>query len=385
MTDTHVTSWASVPVNRVSEPATLRAGPVLIAAGEDNSAAVLRAGAFIAEGLQREASVVSALDPMQQYGWQPGYGTYPRHAAESLVAARRHRFDSEMAAVATSVHWSVKIEFGNVSEVLARAARETQAAVLVMGIGRHRPIDRLLGTETVLRTAWRVDCPVFAVPRTFAVRPSVIVVGVDFSEAGRQAAACTLPLIAPNATVHLVHVWQPSGLVDEAHVARDERYREALPELFRQLIDTLAACAVLVVPQPALHARGMVTVSYPPGQWTAQLEAFSRRNAGRVTSLEMSDAARVPFSREQGYVLFGTSYREGQNEVEILLGEANGRRRHLTSVIPNASSLIVVRDDAGADHALRIDHGTSQTRLTLVHANHAADSTRASVSASHRR
>lgn len=378
MTDTHVTSWASVPVNRVSEPATLRAGPVLIAAGEDNSAAVLRAGAFIAEGLQREASVVFALDPMQQ-----------------------------------------------------------------LGIGRHRPIDRLLGTETVLRTAWRVDCPVFAVPRTFAVRPSVIVVGVDFSEAGRQAAACTLPLIAPNATVHLVHVWQPSGLVDEAHVARDERYREALPGLFRQLIDTLAlplavtvkhearegrpadrlldfaeahhadlivvgrhgqglierlwvgsvatrvlrgaACAVLVVPQPALHARGMVTVSYPPGQWTAQLEAFSRRNAGRVTSLEMSDAARVPFSREQGYVLFGTSYREGQNEVEIILGEANGRRRHLTSVIPNASSLIVVRDDAGADHALRIDHGTSQTRLTLVHANHAADSTRASVSASHRR
>ena len=443
MTGTLSMSWATAPMKPTSGHASLRAGPVLIAVGADDSVAVLRAGAFIAEGLQREATVVSAIDPLQQYGWLQGYGTYPRGAPESLVEARRSRFEREMAAVGTSARWSVKIELGSVSDVLARAARETQASVVVMGIGRHRPVDRLLGAETVLRTVRRVDCPVFAVPRAFTARPSTVVVGMDFSEAGRHAATCMLPLIAPNATVQLVHVWQPSDFADEAHVERDEQYRAALPHLFRQLIGTLAipptvtvkyevregrpaerlldvaeahhadlivvgrhgqglferlwvgsvatrvlrgaSCAVLVVPEPTLHAQGLVSESYPPSEWPRQLEAFSRRNAGRVTILEIGDVNRIDFSREQGYVLFGTSYRERENDVEIILGEANGRRRHMTSTIPNATSLVVWRDGAGADHALRIEHGTSQTLLTLVPTGHAEDAARASGSTLHER
>ncbi len=437
MNDQPITTRYGSPLQPASARSVLRAGPVLVAAGSDDTAAVLRAGVLIATRLRREVAVVSVVDPFQQLGFLPGDGASRRASADALTEARRHRIHHEMDVVGAPAHWSLRTEVGDVPRALARLARQADASFLVMGLGRRHPVERLLGADTVVRTVRQTECPVVAVPRTVAAQLDVAVVGVDFSESALHAAHTMLPLLALGATVHLLHVWQPSDLADELHAERDELYRRELPARFRHFIDALAlpprvtvrqdvregrpaerlldyaeahhadllvvgrhgrgmferllvggvaqrvlrgaGCAVLVVPEPALHARarepvlaGQVCVSYERSEWTAKLDEFSRRNAGRVTVLEMSDATRIPYSRERGYVLFGVSYHERTHEVEIILGEANGRRRHLTRLIPDVSSLSIHRDETGADVALRLDHGTGQTLLSVVAARQAA-------------
>ena len=64
-------------------------------------------------------------------------------------------------------------------------------------------------------------------------------------------------------------------------------------------------------------------------------------------------------------MLFGTAYDPGRHQVEIILGEAHGRRRHLTRVIPDASDIAALHNVAGEVDGLHIVHGTGDTLLTL--------------------
>lgn len=439
MNDQPITTRFASTMQPASSRSVLRAGPVLVAAGSEDTAAVLRAGVLIATRLRREVDVVSVVDPDQQIGVLPGDGASRHASVDALVESRRQRIHHEMEVVGAPARWSVRTEIGDVPRALARIVRQSDASFLVMGLGRRRPVERLLGADTVVRTVRQAECPVVAVPRSLSVPPGVAVVGVDFSESALHAAHTMLPLLALGATVHLLHVWQPSNLADEIHAEQDEQYRRELPMRLRHFVDALAlppsvavrqdvregrpaerlleyaearhadllvlgrhgrglferllvggvaqrvirgaGCAVLVVPEPALHARarepvlaGQLYVSFERSEWSAKLDEFSRRNAGRVTVLEMSDATRIPCSREGGYVLFGVSYHERTHEVEVILGEANGRRRHLTRLIPDVSSLGVRRDETGADIALRLDHGTGQTLLSIVARKPAAPS-----------
>jgi nucleotide-binding universal stress UspA family protein len=109
-----------------------------------------------------------------------------------------------------------------------------------MGIGRHRPVDRLIGAGTVLRTLRTVDCPVLAVTRSLVAAPASAAVGVDFSPSSANAAQSAARLLAPGGTLHLVHVWQPLNSDDAALVSDDDIYRQHLPQRFRRFIATLA-------------------------------------------------------------------------------------------------------------------------------------------------
>ena len=422
---------ASTRPYTIAERWPLRAGPVVVGAGGDESATVLRAGTLVAEWVGRETTVVSAVDPLRQYGWQPGSGRYPVRAADALIGASRTEVARELLAAGLSWPRSVVIEPGSAPAVITRAAREAKGAMIVLGIGRHRPLDRLLGAETALHTVRQADCPVLAVPRSFVARPSAVVVGVDFSNACRHAVECMLPVIHERATVHLVHVWQPFDIAEEWYMKQDDAYRRELPARFKSLIESLAlpatmrvktearegntaerlldfaaahhgelivvgrhgrdvverllvgsvttrvlrgaACAVLVAPEPPPQGRvratdlhGLIGSRYGREQWSAQLDELSRRNAGHLTILELSDADGHLYSREQGYPLFGATYREPSHELEIILGEANGRRRHLTRIISNASSLTLYRDQAGADRAVRIGHDRGEMLLSFM-------------------
>ena len=63
-----------------------------------------------------------------------------------------------------------------------------------MGIGRHRPLERLLGSETTLRAIRRASCPVLAVGPQFAAQLRNVVVAIDFSPASAKAVESVIPL-----------------------------------------------------------------------------------------------------------------------------------------------------------------------------------------------
>ncbi len=110
-----------------------------------------------------------------------------------------------------------------------------------MGIGHHRPIDRVLGAETTLRTVRHAPCAVMAVPPGHAGRLRQVVIAVDFSDACLEAVRDALPLLAVDATLHLVHCWNPLNGDDGRHHAINVAYRDALPARFDAFIARIGA------------------------------------------------------------------------------------------------------------------------------------------------
>ena len=431
MTATHCDTPMTGAHHAQMERGPLRDGPVVVAADGAHSAFVLRAGALVGAALEREVTVVAAIDAPQQVDASPGAGMYLPCLPESHIGAARRRIHGDIVAAGAAPEWPLAVETGSAPVVLSRAVNEAHAAVLVMGLGRHRPFDRLLGSETAIHTARHAESPLLAVPSTFERMPSVAVVGVDFSNSCRRAIDTMLPFLGPDATVHLIHVWAPGDGGDDMLLAQDETYRRALPALFdafvqslalpafitvrtavregrpaerlldfaeahhaelivvgrhgRRLLERLfvdsvasrvlrgARCSVLVVPGQSAHTparsaetQGWHRLTVGSGQWAEHLDAFTRRNAGRITFMETSDPEGFPYSHEQGFPLFGVCCTGPGDDVEIVLGEADGRRRHVKRVVSNASAISVFRDDHGADRALLIASAREETLLTLL-------------------
>jgi nucleotide-binding universal stress UspA family protein len=158
--------------------------------------------------------------------------------------------------------WPIAVLTGSPARVLAGEAERRGASLIVMGIGRHNPLDRLFGTETTLATLRESRVPVLAVGPEFPAVPSRAVVGLDFSVASRQAARLALHLLAPGGHLTLVHVRPRFEHPSADWQAWDVEYGRTLPPLFDQVraqlnvpdgfsVDTVA---VRGDPAPALLA-----------------------------------------------------------------------------------------------------------------------------------
>jgi hypothetical protein len=131
-----------------------------------------------------------------------------------------------------------------------------------------------------------------------------------------------------------------------------------------------ADCAVLAVPAAPGSDRmiGVEEFAEGPGaaaRWAEELSAFTKRNAGRRASLEVDDPDYGLLMQEHGYPLLGVAYDHHDQRVEIMLGDLEGTRRHLTRGISHVRSVDVLRDAGGRDRVLRVAHGRGQTLLTL--------------------
>jgi len=131
--------------------------------------------------------------------------------------------------------WPVDVQMGSPSRVLAIEALRRHASVIVMGIGRHNPLDRLFGTETTLATLRESRVPVLAVGPNFPAYPMHAVVGLDFSVASVQAARLVARLVAPSGRLTLVHVRPRFEHPSVDWQAWDADYGRSLPPLFEQV------------------------------------------------------------------------------------------------------------------------------------------------------
>ncbi len=408
-----------------------RTGPVTVAVGYP-AGETMRAGALVARQLGRGIAVISVIEPSAVYLWNSPAAPIPPEYEEQRTQARWHYLEDRMqAAAADAASWSIEVLWGGVPRTIARAARDLHAPLIVMGLSHQRPMERLLGGETVLRTIRQSDCPVLAVTPEFRALPRVVVAGTDFSDASAHAIRSAVPVLAQRVTLHLVHVWQPAARVTLGGAPYDERYRHELPARIQKFVRTLdlpdgiavhlevregrpaeellriaderhadllvvgrhgrglverllvgsvasrvlrgAARSVLVVPEPPpamrmslAGRRGETARSVAREEWASFLEAFTRRYAGRVVSLDVSDPARALRTQDRGAMLFGASFDPAVNRVEIILGEAHGRRRHLTRVIPDATGVSALLGPTGDERGVLVVHGTGETLLHLL-------------------
>jgi len=130
---------------------------------------------------------------------------------------------------------------------------------------------------------------------------------------------------------------------------------------------------VLAAPPPppaeALDLWRRITgtaTSTQPREWTAALDAFTRRNAGRSVTLEVDDPEIGAQVSGRGYELVGVTYDPHDRRVEIMLGQAKLPRHHLMRSISNVESVSVATQETGEPEVLEIRHGRGHTLLMVA-------------------
>lgn len=402
-------------------------GPIIVALGGSDTSGVLRAAQLFQSTALGGMAAVSVLEPMTTYL----SGEYPSLMSpeyeEERAAGRHASLRREISEAPNSADWETKVVYGDPSYALTTLARARHSPLIVMGIGRRRPIDRLLGVETAARTIRRAPCAVLAVSHTVSVPFRVAVVAMDFSVASISAAKAIVPLLASTAELHLVHVWEPVTDDDRLRPA-NAAYAASLPGRFERVTRLLAVptgvtvkhevregsvaehiltfadarhanvivagrhglsvierlfvgsvtttllhgttCSLLVAPEPSLAERSSIlqalsttTERSDPSTWASLLEGFSERNHGRRTVVEVDDVTQGAQIVASGYAFQGAAYDRHDRAVTLMLGDSV--TAHMTRTITDVASVALHVDAGGHDAALRIAHAHGQTLLTF--------------------
>lgn len=100
-------------------------------------------------------------------------------------------------------------------------------------------------------------------------------------------------------------------------------------------------------------------------EWSVALDAFSRRNAGRDTLLEVQEPGRGARVASHGYALVGVTYEPAERQVEIMLGDTHRPSRHLTRSIRRPDAITLTAASGGRGERLEIHHGHEHTVLAV--------------------
>jgi nucleotide-binding universal stress UspA family protein len=405
-----------------------RASPVIIATdGHDQSNSAMLVGRLLAPDNEalRVVTVLKrmpAVNPEVQLPLSPDMEASRRAEQKRAVKHQAGRVWGDEAV-------DVELCEGDPATTIAQLARETNATMIVSGLGRHRVMDRLFGDETALRLIRVSNVPVLAVASGLTHAPNRVVVAVDFSETSLRAARLALDVASPNATVYLAHVgprdsmlheWNgwglsykddagdalqkmreqlhiPPGMVVQRVLLQGDPATELLAFatsvnadmiatgshghgfVARMLVGSVttrilrcSTCSVLCVPHAAAMTRSRITVepsvvtTIERPQWSAKLDEFTRRNVGRRGTLEVDDPDIGAQAQEHDYPLLGATYDQHDGRVELMFGELGDIGRHLTRSIGDVDEIDTLTNERGQDIALRIAHGAGQTLLTFA-------------------
>jgi nucleotide-binding universal stress UspA family protein len=405
-----------------------RVSPVIVATdGREQSDTALIAGRLFA-GETEALRVASVLTPMPMMTPEAALPISPDVEASRRADLKRGVQIQMARAWPGETLVDVELYEGDPATLIARMAHESNASMIVAGLGRHRVIDRLFGNETALRLVRVSSVPVLAVTNGLTHAPRRIVVAIDYSETSVRAARLALEVAASSATVYMAHVaprdstlydWNgwgsaykqdagealqkiqdqlrvPPGMTLQRVVLQGDPATELLAFatsvnadliatgshghgfVSRMLIGSVTTrilrcgtCSVLTVPHAAAMTQARATVDSPMvnvlerPEWTQELDSFTRRNIGRRGVLEVDDPEIGAQAQEHDYPLLGATYDQHDGRVELMFGELGDLDHHLSRSIGNVGRIDILTDDRGRDVALRVAHGAGQTLLTF--------------------
>ena len=405
-------------------------GPILVATdGTSSASAALKAAALMSDGESARVMVLAVLEPLPLVAADYGLLLPPAETDDARRQALLTRvYDQIAETVGAQPSWEVQVRDGDPAAVIARTGREVEARMIIAGIGHHDLLDRMFGGETALHTLRLARMPVLAVSPDFAALPQRIAIALDFSQPSIASAQVALQLLPSAKMVYLVHVAPRLELQPEAYAAWMSDYSEGVGPAFERvraqldippgitletitlngkptkallsfaksanvdaivtgsrgagLVDRIlvgstatglirgANCSVLAVPalQSATqrHMVGGTPDEIPESEWAAALDAFTRRNAGRLATLEVDDPAIGAQPQQRDIPFLGAAFDHHDRRIELMLGEMDDKSRHLTRGIEDVQHLDLLKDSTGRDWVLRVAHGSGQTILTLA-------------------
>jgi nucleotide-binding universal stress UspA family protein len=232
--------------------------PILVAIGPTGGAQALHVARARAI---RDASplVVASIVEPPVYSFEARNPLALPWLVDELLEERR-------ASVHARLHWLgfprspgkepvVEVRYGDTGATLAELARELDARLIVMGIGPHSVRHRLLSTGTVWATCRHTTRPVLAVAEHARELARVAVVATDFSPESIAAARDVLPLLADDATLHVVHAWRRvTAAFPVAELTQlNDQYAASLPEQFHRFLTALDCHEQMIVETHALE------------------------------------------------------------------------------------------------------------------------------------
>lgn len=223
------------------EPTVAPAGPILIATDTSSASdAAFPMARLLAASLNASVEVVSALRPntMPMYAYEPV--PYWTQAEPYLMEGRQSEIDRQIARTTpVGTAWPVRVRVGEPLTEIVEDARAIDARVIIVGRGRHSMLARVFGGESVLRLLQLGDTPVLAVEPGSDTPPMNVVIATDFSAFSLYAAQVAMGLIAPPATVRLVHVGPTLSEPDAANAAIVDGYTNEIATGFALLKEHL--------------------------------------------------------------------------------------------------------------------------------------------------
>ena len=402
----------------LTAPASL--APILVATdGTESADHAVRAAKAIAAHTGRRVEVIAVCPVMPTYAPEVQFVDIEGAAEESRVAMRA-RVEGQLARTGGDVRWPLDVVTGAPEIRITDAAHRLNAALVIMGLGEHGMMERLLGDEMVLRVTRLGTVPVLAVAPGFLGLPRRVLAATDFSPSSMRAAKLAESLLARRGQVTVAHVegegrasyWRELsaplfGTIARAFTVATAEFRDDT-SVRRQLLggdpadaildyarswqaDLIATgshgfgfltrlwlgsvsqrlvrgarCSILIAPPedlPGYEQELTSTTRFSSYQWTEQLEEFTRRNAGRRATLELIDPEFGAQIETREVPLVGIDYDPEDVSIHVMLGTHDGR--HVTRRINNVTGVQVLRTREGADFMLRIAHGAGQTLLSL--------------------
>ena len=374
-------------------------GPVIVAVRDGAARHLLRAARVVASRMGTGVRVISVVPPLlvPELAGSPVLLPLSGAAEQDLRASVSRLLDGQIRDELGDIHnWALEVDSGDPALVLTSRAADLDASLLLMGLGTHRPIDRLLATETTLRAVRHASAPVLAIGASFDSLPAHVVVATDFGPRSALAAEAAMPLLAVGATVHLVHVWERSGSADHAIVSMEQKYEAALPRRFAAFQSALHLPAAVTVTTDVLEGKvaagllefaqdvradlvvagrqglnllarlviGSVTTALVraascalmivPDPSFADLDRMQRRLTGTSAS---SDSAHWPVQLD-GFTRRNTGRRADLEVDDPAIGAQSQERG-----IEHVESVAVLSDMHERDSGLCIRHGRGQTLL----------------------
>lgn len=229
----------------VAQASTISArGPVLVASDgtADSIDALFSAARQAAAAFNVAIEIIGVCEPITGVPGGMDVLPVPAELEESrrLTMLGDVKRSASIAALADP-SWPITVVVGSPAHTLAREAAERDASLIVMGLGRHNPLDRLFGTETTLATLRESRVPVLAVGTDFPENPRQAIVGLDFTAASLQAARLAMKMLGSNGHLTLMHVRPRFEHPSADWQAWDTEYGRTLPPLFEQVRESLAA------------------------------------------------------------------------------------------------------------------------------------------------
>jgi nucleotide-binding universal stress UspA family protein len=220
--------------------------------GTDGVGGALAVAAQLATRDSARVTVVTAIEPLPVVTPEMALSIPPEMETRRRTELEQRVREQVARVVPGSGRWTLTQLEGQADAMIARAARECGADLIVMGIGEHRMVDRLFGGETAFRVLQLADAPLLAVAPGATSMPRRAMAAVDFSETSARAVQAALTVLGAGATMTLAHV-VPRDISVGIWPAWDDAYQTAVAESFAELRQRLSVPAGVTVDTVVLH------------------------------------------------------------------------------------------------------------------------------------